>query len=164
MITVTVPAPTLNKRPKTKGKLKKGPDGKLAPTTPRAAFLNANQRINHNEKSKITKMWREAACEAVKEMEIHWPGGRRLFGIGFVHLPREVVYDAANYYPTFKAVIDGITDSGKLWPDDNNDHFVGPLMVKGDKATRSVGGVRLVLFDIETRSDKDRLEHWLLSI
>lgn len=58
-------------------------------------------------------------------------------------------FDAANFYPTVKAILDGATDTGIIWPDDNNDIIKGGvLFLDGGKSED-----KEYKFDIEIISD-----------
>src|SRR5262245_56987221 len=46
---------------------------------------------------------------------------------GLVVPPNPRIRDPANWYPSFKAAIDGLVDAGVV-PDDNPTHLVGPDM------------------------------------
>lgn len=90
---------------------------------PPCALINANDRLHHHAKARLTKAWREAAWLASTSerrfdqvhitVAIRFPDNRRR--------------DVGNYYPTAKACLDGLVDAGVL-PDDNDTHVVGPDM------------------------------------
>lgn len=164
MITLNVEAPTVNKRPKSNGKPKRGPDGKLAPTKERPVWLNSNQRLNHHQRAKWVKLWREAGMRAAIDNDLPVLRGTphgRWFCVATIHLPRNTSYDAGNFYPTIKPIIDGIvTDYGFL-TDDSNEHFVGPLNVEGATASGKLGGVVLSLFDMTVTADRESLLEWI---
>lgn len=163
MLSVAVPAPQVNKRPKTKGKPKRLPDGKLAPVRPIPAFLNANQRMNHHQKANITKLWREAALEAVKAKRPE-KSRSKWFIAAMIHLPRNVSYDAMNYAPSAKAILDGIVSDYGFLPDDSNDYVVGPLCIKGTTASDGFGGITFVMFDLNLDMDKSRVLEFIRKV
>lgn len=156
MHTVTVPAPTVNRIPKTKGGFKKKANGKRADPVPRPIFLNANQRPSHHQKANWTALWREAGRNAAIEASLPSRDGF-FFVVATIHLPREVLYDAANYYPTIKACLDGIIGDHGFLPDDSNEHILGPLHVKGAKAKNGMGGVVIDFYDMEVSVDREVL-------
>lgn len=113
-------------------------------------LLNANQRLHHAPKAKLTAKIRGAATEAVTEnddlmtaLAAAKPGPlfQRAHILGIL---RPSTYgrrrDAANWYPSFKAAVDGIVDAGVL-DDDDHTHLLGPDMRLGSV----VKGGQLVL-------------------
>lgn len=162
MISLYIPAPRVNKLRKTKDGFKKQANGKRAPAVQRPAWLNANQRLGHHQKANYTALWRDAghqAAEAAQMPKNDGPGA--WFLTAFIHLPRDVVYDSANYYPSIKAALDGIIDYGFL-PDDNNDYIVGPLHRKGQKSEDAFGGVRLDFYNLDITEDHNALMRSML--
>jgi crossover junction endodeoxyribonuclease RusA len=89
---------------------------------PPCEFINANGRLHHHAKAKLTKAWREAAYVAATA---------RTFDSAYItcaiRFPNNIRRDVGNYYPTAKAIVDGLVDAGML-PDDNDTHLVGPDM------------------------------------
>jgi crossover junction endodeoxyribonuclease RusA len=92
--------------------------------TPPCAFLNSNQRLHWRKKMELTKKWRAAGCAAIEAafephhytsahivVAIRWPDNRRR--------------DPGNWYPTAKALVDGLVDANLL-PDDDGEHLLGP--------------------------------------
>lgn len=130
------------------------------PATPRPAFLNVNQRLHTQQKSKLTKLWREAGASAAREAGLT-ADSTKWFALALIHLPREATYDAVNYYPSVKALIDGVVTDYDLLPDDSNDYLIGPLLTRGSTATDRNGGVSLWLFDLHDPEDKTLLHGWL---
>jgi len=112
-------------------------------------LLNANQRPHYRLKAKLTSTLRAAAMEAVSEnaelmaaLAAAKPGGlfARAHILGVLHPPTRRRADPANWYPSFKAAVDGIVDAGVL-DDDDHTHLLGPDMRLGDV----VKGGQLVL-------------------
>lgn len=112
-------------------------------------LLNANQRLHHAPKGRLTAALRAAAHEAVTEdarlMEAladakPGPLFQRAHVLGILHPPKNDRRDPANWYPSFKAAVDGLVDAGLL-EDDDHTHVVGPDMRLGQK----VKGGQLVL-------------------
>lgn len=163
MLQIAVPAPTINRRPKSKGKPKRGPNGKLVPAKPRPAFLNANQRLDPHGKAKITALWREAGRDAAEAAQLT-AQNTKWFALALVHLPRKATYDAGNYYPSVKAIIDGVVTDYDLLPDDSNEYLIGPLTVRGGTAADGVGGISLWLFDLHDDEDRELLQAWLRAL
>lgn len=96
---------------------------------PMRQMLNANQRQHHMARAKTVAELRAHAQAELRYLDrphherahctvtIHWPDHRRR--------------DAHNYYPTVKALIDGLVDGGLL-PDDNDRHLIGPDLRVGN--------------------------------
>ncbi len=89
-----------------------------------ARLVSMNDRDHWRAKAKLTKAWRAAALRAVDHLH---PGaspsnlsGQRL-GPSTVSIELPVRdrrrRDPHNYYPTVKAIVDGLVDAG-VWPDD----------------------------------------------
>lgn len=118
---VTVPAPFV--KPVTKRMT-----GKVFQRKP---FLNSNDRDHWRVLSPIRKGWRENAAAAALAAGL--PAG-----LGRVHITGHVVkeragtYDAMNFYPTAKAVVDGLIDHG-MCVDDSNGYVEGPFLFPGGK-------------------------------
>ena len=95
MHTVTIPAPTVNRIPRSKGGFKKKANGKRADPVPRPVWLNANQRLNHHQKANWTKLWREAGMRAAIDNDLPVMRGQphgarnrvRPFAVGFLLEP-----------------------------------------------------------------------------
>lgn len=112
-------------------------------------LLNANQRMHHHDKRRITRALREAAFEAVSEsptlmdaLAAAKPHAlfQRAHILGVYRPATNGRCDPANWYPSFKACVDGLVDAGLL-DDDDHTRLVGPDMRLGQKAK----GGRLVL-------------------
>jgi hypothetical protein len=103
---------------------------------PRLTLLNANQRPHHYQRAEITRVLRRAAWAASRGV----PHLERVHIIGVLHPKDRQRRDPANWYPSFKACIDGLVDQGVL-DDDDHTRVVGPDMRVGPV----VEGARLVL-------------------
>jgi hypothetical protein len=90
---------------------------------PPCDLINANSRLHHHAKAKLTRIWRAAAREAAHEI-----GPLR-----FEHAHIVVTYrfptnhrrEVSNLQPTSKAMVDGLVDAGVL-EDDSDDYVTGP--------------------------------------
>jgi crossover junction endodeoxyribonuclease RusA len=80
-------------------------------------LLNANGRVHWRTRARITKTLREAACVVAKQQRIPRLGRVEMTLVLHPHDKR--LRDAHNWYPSFKAAIDGIVDAGVL-ADDNS--------------------------------------------
>ncbi|MBE1597151.1 hypothetical protein [Streptomyces stelliscabiei] len=112
-------------------------------------LLNSNQRLHHRPKGERTAELRAAAMEAVSDnptlmaaLAAAKPGPlfQRAHILGILHPATNGRCDPANWYPSFKAAVDGIVDAGLL-DDDDHTRVVGPDMRLGTK----VKGGQLVL-------------------
>lgn len=112
-------------------------------------LLNANQRMHHKPKAKLTAAIRDAAMEAVSDnpalmaaLARAKPGPlyQRAHILGILRPATARRADPANWYPSFKAAVDGLVDAG-LFDDDDHTRVVGPDMRLG----RVVKGGQLVL-------------------
>jgi Holliday junction resolvase RusA-like endonuclease len=104
---------------------------------PPAALINANQRLHHHAKAKLTKAWRDAARLGYRG--IGGPHNKAHITCA-IRFPTNHRRDVGNYYPTAKAILDGLVDAGVL-PDDNDDHVTGPDM----RRTRPNGPLQVTI-------------------
>ncbi len=93
---------------------------------PPCAFINANDRLHHQAKAKLTRQWREAARVAA----LHIPGRMydRAHVVCGIRFPDNIRRDVGNWYPTAKATLDGIVSSGRFLEDDDDTRVIGPDM------------------------------------
>lgn len=103
-------------------------------------LLNANDRSSHwGRRQTRTAALRQAAAWLAKAQRI--PRLQRAHILAVYEPPDRRKRDAANYYPSVKACVDGIvTDAGVL-ADDDSGHLDGPDMRMGPVCK----GGRLVL-------------------
>lgn len=104
-------------------------------------LINANQRQHYREKAKLAAAIRAAAQETVTEdpaimtaLAAAKPGPlfQRAHILGIYRPATARRADPANWYPSFKAAVDGLVDAGLL-DDDDHEHVVGPDMRLGVK-------------------------------
>ncbi|MGK5529336.1 hypothetical protein [Streptomyces sp. URMC 129] len=102
-------------------------------------LLNANQRLHHKPKARITRALRDAAFATVSEnpalmaaLAAAKPNAlfERAHILGVLHPPTRRRADPANWYPSFKAAVDGLVDAGLL-DDDDHTRVLGPDMRLG---------------------------------
>ncbi|MFF8990064.1 hypothetical protein ACF09H_08980 [Streptomyces sp. NPDC014983] len=103
---------------------------------PRLLLLNSNQRLHHHRRADITRVLRRAAWAASRAV----PHLERAHIVGVLHPEDRQRRDPANWYPSFKACVDGLVDQGVL-DDDDHTRVIGPDMRIG----HVVAGSRLVL-------------------
>lgn len=124
--TITVPAPHV--KPVVKRKT-----GKVFKRQP---FLNSNDRDSWRVTNPIKNGWIANAITAAEEAVLPKGLGRVQID-GHVIKPRGGDYDAMNYYPTAKALVDGLTRYG-LTEDDNNRYVKGPYLHEGGKGDAAI--------------------------
>lgn len=116
---------------------------------PGLPLLNSNRRDHHHIRATRTRALRAAAIEAVaghrplmEALAAAKPGAlfERARIVGYYRPARAGRADPANWYPSFKAAVDGLVDAGLL-EDDDHTRLVGPDMRLGRKAN----GGQLVL-------------------
>lgn len=122
-------------------------------------LLNANRRTHHHVRATRTRLIRAAAIEAVAE---HRPLMEALAAakpqalfqrariVGYYRPARAGRADPANWYPSFKAAVDGLVDAGLL-DDDDHTRLIGPDMRLGSKVTG--GQLVLVISDATDWTD-----------
>ena len=118
---VTVPAPYVKP-------VRKRKTGKLFQRGP---WLNSNDRDHCRVLSPIRADWRRLGAEAAAAAGLP-QGVARVNITGLVVKERAGTYDAMNFYPTAKAVVDGFIDHG-LCVDDSNEYVQGPFLDPGGK-------------------------------
>lgn len=94
---------------------------------PPCAFLNANDRPHHHAKAKLTKAWRASAQAAIWVNPRVQPKHQYAHIIVSIRWPDKRRRDPGNWYPTAKAIVDGLVDAGVLI-DDDDAHVIGPDM------------------------------------
>lgn len=125
----------------------------------RLPLLNANQKMHVQDRRRVTARLREAAREAVTEcpalmdaLEAARPGPlfQRAHVLGVLHPATNGRCDPANWYPSFKAAVDGIVDAGLL-EDDDHTRLLGPDMRLGKVVKK--GQLVLVVRGLEPDED-----------
>lgn len=101
-----------------------------------ADWLNSNKHIrNHGQRNALVNAWRTAGYAAAR-------GGPRMdrahIVVHLVKNPGGGRWDPGNWYPSAKAVIDGMVSAGLL-PDDDYRHLVGPDMRHGGTSADDPG-------------------------
>ena len=93
-----------------------------------AEFINSNSRMHPQKKGKLTRLWREAAKAAALGLP---PFACPVHIVAYVQKPVRNRFDPGNWYPTAKAVVDGIVDA-QLLTDDDWKRVVGPDMRRAE--------------------------------
>jgi crossover junction endodeoxyribonuclease RusA len=122
-------------------------------------LLNSNQRRHRHEQARIIATLREAAFEVVSDspslmdaLAAAKPGPlfQRAHILGVLHPASNTRCDPANWYPSFKAAVDGLVDAG-LFDDDDHTRVVGPDMRLGTIVKR--GQIALVVHGLGPGED-----------
>lgn len=91
----------------------------LSNTKRRKQMLNANDRPHWTQKAKITAYLRDTAKLKGLEGDYTPFTKKRPCGLTVtIYAPTKRRLDPPNFYPTIKALVDGLTDAG-IWTDDN---------------------------------------------
>ncbi|MFF4412147.1 hypothetical protein ACFYY8_06410 [Streptosporangium sp. NPDC001559] len=114
-------------------------------------LLNANNRLHHAPKARLTAAIRAAGKQATEAAGVPKLARAHVFGI--LHPATRGRRDPANWYPSFKAAIDGLVDAGVL-VDDDDTHLVGPDMRLGDVVRG--GQLRLLVIELPALEAVDR--------
>lgn len=90
-------------------------------TKQRKEMISSNDRLHYQKKAKLTANLRALARFKTKG-SVNVPYSvKKPCGVNVTFLsPTRRRYDPPNFYPTIKALIDGMTDSG-VWTDDNHE-------------------------------------------
>lgn len=103
---------------------------------PGLKLLNANQRVHHRVRAELTQAIRGAAmaqCSEEPAMRAalvsanQAPVLQHAYILGVLHPGSRRRLDPANFYPSFKAAVDGLVDAGVL-EDDDHTRVIGPDM------------------------------------
>lgn len=109
---------------------------------PGLRLLNSNQRIHYRVRAEVTEAIRGAAMAQCSEdptmraalvLAGDQPLLRHAYILGVLHPPSRRRADPANWYPSFKAAVDGLVDAGVL-EDDDHTRLIGPDMRMGPVA------------------------------
>ncbi len=110
-------------------------------------WLNSNQRPHWAIRSRQTKAWRTEAALAAGVAGI--PRQVRVWVVAELAFAGQRRRDAANWYPTVKACVDGLVDA-RVLPDDDVTHLVGPDMRIADAVgDQGQEAVRLLIYPTE---------------
>lgn len=102
---------------------------------PGLPLLNSNGRIHYHRRAHATKLIRNIAFAAWRERCAGKALFERVHILGIVRLTSKRRADPANWYPSFKAAIDGLVDAGMV-ADDDSERVEGPDMRLGPVAKR----------------------------
>jgi crossover junction endodeoxyribonuclease RusA len=100
---------------------------------PREWLLTSNQRLAWRPKANRTSYLRDAAgwqargWKAQHRKDVVTPFPQRMEATAWLRFPTARDRDPANWYPTVKAIVDGVVDAGVL-VDDSTRYLLGPDM------------------------------------
>lgn len=131
---------------------------------PGVRLLNANQRVHYRVRAEITSAIRAAAMAGCSEDQVMrlalaaagaHPVLQHAYILGVLHPPSKRRADPANWYPSFKAAVDGLVDAGVL-EDDDHTRVIGPDMRIGPV----VRGGQIALHIQEITPDQHTAFQW----
>lgn len=131
---------------------------------PGLKLLNANQRVHHRVRAELTQAIRGAAMAQCSEEPVmraalvsagDAPVLEHAYILGILHPGSRRRLDPANFYPSFKAAVDGLVDAGVL-EDDDHTRVIGPDMRIGPVAK----GGRLALVIQELTPEQHQAFAW----
>jgi hypothetical protein len=102
-------------------------------------LLNANDRLDHLERARMTIGIREASRRIATDMRI--PSMARVHVRGIYHYPDNRRRDPGNLAPSMKPMIDGMVRAGII-PDDSDEYLTDHGI---DRGYPNVPGGRLIL-------------------
>ena len=84
-------------------------------------MISSNDRLHYQKKAKLTAYLRALArLKTIGKVNVPF-SAKKPCGVNVKFLaPAKRKYDPPNFYPTIKALIDGMTDA-KVWTDDNHE-------------------------------------------
>ncbi|MFD6531555.1 hypothetical protein [Streptomyces sp. NPDC060184] len=127
-------------------------------------LLNVNEKLHHRPKAEYVKALRGAAmlqCSENPAMRAALAAANpgpvldHAYILGIIHPATRRRADPANWYPSFKAAVDGLVDAGVL-EDDDHLHLVGPDMRLGPV----VRGGQIVLHIEELTPERHAAFQW----
>lgn len=129
---------------------------------PKPGWLSSNDRHAHwAQRHKLTAQWRQAAYKAMLAAKLPRLE-QRVQIYATVLVPNARRRDANNWWPTAKAIVDGITDHTEaangsklrvhlrgILPDDDTKHVVGPDMRMRIDRSVQLPTIELTIIDLE---------------
>jgi len=116
-----------------------------------APWLNANGRRDRRAQTPDRRAWRDAANVYARAAKL--PGLGRAHILAELRFPTKHRRDVHNFFPTVKAVVDGLVDYGLL-PDDSSEYLVGPdLRLGAGVAKGPLGGWGELVLTIREATD-----------
>jgi hypothetical protein len=114
-----------------------------------APWLNANGRRDRRRLAPVVRLWREAATVHARSAQLPMLGRARI--VAELRFPDRRRRDDHNYFPTVKAIVDGLVDYGLL-ADDSREYLVGTEIRSGEPVKRlpygPAGAVHLIISEV----------------
>lgn len=118
---------------------------------PSRFVLNANRPVHYRARAPIVKTLRLLGKRAAEGRTFPVP----CLLVAHIGFPDKRRRDLHNYYPTLKAVIDGVVDAGALIDDDHK-HLIGPdLRLETTKSRKGFISLRLEPQEMELSHGED---------
>lgn len=92
--------------------------------TPPCDLISANGRLHHHVKAPLTRAWRQLAAATINA-GFYPDRYERAHITVAIRFPTNHRRDVGNYYPTAKAIVDGLVDA-QLLADDDDTRVIGP--------------------------------------
>lgn len=105
-------------------------------------LLNANKRMHGRAAAATVKSWRDASYTYAQAAKLPALGRARITAT--LHFQDKRRRDDHNYFPTVKAIIDGLVDYGLL-PDDSREYLLGTTICGGDPLPMKLYSVPVVV-------------------
>lgn len=102
-----------------------------------AQFLNTNKRLHGRAAAQTVKAWRDAGNTHARAAKLPALGKARITAT--LHFTDRKRRDDHNYFPTVKALIDGLVDYGLL-PDDSREYLLGTTICGGEPVAKAPFG------------------------
>jgi hypothetical protein len=103
-----------------------------------AKWLNANDRYKRRPDKEIRE-WRAAGMVYARQAKL--PPLARAHIVAELRFCDRIRRDEHNFYPTVKALIDGLVDHGLL-PDDSHHYLIGPDLRHGEPVPKRPGRIQ----------------------
>lgn len=109
---------------------------------------NSDRRLHHYAKARKVKQWRDVTAWRSRGM----PAVQRCRIVCELRFADKRKRDPGNWYPTAKACLDGLRDSGVL-VDDDAAHVIGPDMRLGPVVAKTEQALVIHIFPLPPEGD-----------
>lgn len=92
-------------------------------------WINANGRTDRRQLAPVVRLWRDAGRTHARAAKLPTIGRAHILAV--LHFTDARRRDPHNFYPTLKAVVDGLVDHGLL-VDDSSQYLDGPDIRMGE--------------------------------
>lgn len=110
---------------------------------------NSDRRLHHYAKARKVKLWRDVTAWRSRGM----PTIERCRIVCELRFGDRRKRDPGNWYPTAKACLDGLRDSGVL-PDDDAAHVIGPDMRLGPVVHKDFQALVIHIFPMRPETEQ----------